>query len=81
MSHYKSVLRISQTQCFRHMKRFALDKFLMENTVKKHAWCGVFCKEFCMKSAVDDCVSAHPNFCKQNCEKECFHIGKIPSKP
>lgn len=36
----------------------------------QNAWCGMFCKDFCMKDA-----DTKIEFCKRNCKEICYYSG------
>lgn len=69
---WKAATKIPARQCLRKTPHFK---------AKNHAWCSVFCKEYCMREVVSDCVNESIAFCKQNCKKECYHVGPVPRKP
>lgn len=80
MSIYKSILKIPKSQCYREVNKLAMNLEQFNNMKKSYAWCSKFCKEFCMRSATEDCMSASKNFCKMNCSKSCFFVGITPTK-
>lgn len=76
----KSTTRIPLTNCYRHQLRFAMNEDAKHQISQRHGWCEKFCREICMYSAVDNCVTEPEQFCVQNCQNECYHVGPVPTK-
>lgn len=77
---YKSYRRINSTECLRDMRKFAHSTKDHEKMQNRHGFCDKFCRDVCMRSAVEDCVVSHPYFCENYCTTECFYVGSVPAK-
>ena len=78
----KFAIDIDETQCRRETGKYVTDYSSFIKNTARHAWCGRYCQEFCIRSASEDCVNEHPSFCEENCKNECYHTGSpVPYKP
>jgi hypothetical protein len=79
-SPHKAMYTIPVTGCCREQLRFAFGVAQYNAIKASHPWCARFCKELCMRDAINDCSQAPPGFCEQNCHDECFYGGRTPVK-
>lgn len=87
MSQFRPLYKIPMVGCLRENYRYIAcvrDKcwlpVLKEQIESQHAWCNIFCKEFCTRETVESCHQENTMFCKNNCQKHCFHLGPTPTK-
>ena len=77
MSLHRSITRIPAIECCRE----AITYLGASKQIKqKFPWCGIFCKEFCIRDATYDCLRQPESFCRENCKDSCFFIGATPKK-
>lgn len=81
MSRFKAISKLPIVECLHESSKYFRSRIYTEKLQSQHIWCNIFCKEFCIKDAVELCHKEGNAFCKQNCQQHCFHIGPTPSKP
>ena len=75
---HKSKDRIPTNICYRNSMRFATNIVEVNRIKKTHVWCAKFCKERCMRVAVNNCLSESKGF-KNKCKDKCFHVNPTPN--